>query len=187
MQRIHAGLSVDHELWGDFIAECREHSQHIEVALLALEIHPDDSPAIDAIFRAFHTIKGTAAFLCFTPIADLAQHMESLLSRMRDGAVRCTGGYADLALQAADMLKAYTQALQDVMTGATLVTPPGFDDLLQVLADPEAAGISANIDAMAPPPLRLGDILVAEGKVDRQDVEKIAADCRGIPLGIALL
>jgi two-component system, chemotaxis family, sensor kinase CheA len=180
-------VRVDHELWGDFIAECREHVQHIEVALLALEIHPDDSAAIDAIFRAFHTIKGTASFLCFTPIGDLAHHMESLLSRMRDGVIRCTGGYADLALQAADMLKAYTQTLQDVMAGAALVTPPGFDDLLQVLADPEAAGISANVDTMAPPPLRLGDILVAEGKVDRQDVEKIAADCSGLPLGVALL
>jgi two-component system, chemotaxis family, sensor kinase CheA len=180
-------VGVEYELLGDFITECREHVQHIEVALLTLESNSDDSAAIDTTFRAFHTIKGTAAFLHLTRIADLAHHTESLLSRMRDGVIRCTGGYADLALQAADMLKAYTQALQDVLGGAALVTPPGLDDLLQVLADPEAVGVSAHVDTMAPPPPRLGDILVAEGKVDRQDVEAVAADCSGFPLGVALL
>src|SRR5712691_6116406 len=147
---------IDRELLEDFIAECREHVQHIEVALLALEIDPDDSAGIDTIFRAFHTIKGTAAFLCLPSIADLAHHTESLLSRIRDGVIRCTGGYADLALHAADMLKAYTQALQDVLGGAALVAPPGLDDLLQVLANPQAAGVSAHVDTVAPPPPRLG-------------------------------
>jgi len=97
--------SIDRELLEDFIAECCEHVQHMEVALLALETDPDDREAIDTAFRAFHTTKGTAAFLRLTPIADLAHHTESLLSRMRDGEIRCTEGYADLALRAADMLK----------------------------------------------------------------------------------
>ena len=83
---------IDRELLEDFIAECREHVQHIEVALLALETDPDDREAIDTALRAFHTTKGTAACLRLTPIADLAHHTESLLSRMRDGEIRCTGG-----------------------------------------------------------------------------------------------
>jgi two-component system chemotaxis sensor kinase CheA len=171
----------------DFIAECCEHIQHIEVALLALETDPDDREAIDAAFRAFHTTKGTAAFLHFTPIADLAHHTESLLSRMRDGEIRCIGGYADLALRAADMLKEWAQALQNVLAGAALVTPAGFEELLQGLADPEAAGIIAELEPIASTPPRLGDILVAEGKVDRQGVETVAADCGALPLGVALL
>ena len=167
---------IDHELLEDFIAECREYVQHIEVALLALEIDPDDREAIDTAFRAFHTTKGTAAFLRLTPISGLAHHTESLLSRMRDGEIRCAGGYADLALRAADMLKEWVQALQSVLGGAGLVPPAGFEELLQVLADPEAAGITPELEPIAPTPPRLGDILVAEGKVDRQDVETVAAD-----------
>jgi len=159
----------------------------MEVALLALETDPDDRAAIDTAFRAFHTTKGTAAFLRLTPIADLAHHTESLLSRMRDGEIRCTGGHADLALQAADMLKEWAQALQNVLGGAALVPPAGFEELLQVLADPEAAGITPELEPIAPIPPRLGDILVVEGKVDRQDVETIAADCGALPLGVALL
>ena len=180
-------MSIDRELLEDFIAECREHVQHIEVALLALEIDPDDREAIDTAFRAFHTTKGTAAFLRLTPIADLAHHTESLLSRMRDGEIRCTGGYADLALRAADMLKEWTQALQHLLGGAALVPPAGFEALLQVLADPEVAGITPELEPIAPTPPRLGDILVAEGKVDRQNVETVAADCGALPLGVALL
>ena len=128
--------TIDRELLEDFIAECREHIQHIEVALLTLETDPDDREAIDTAFRAFHTTKGTAAFLRLTPIADLAHHTESLLSHMRDGDIRCTGGYADLALRAADMLKEWVQALQNMLRGATLVPPAEFEALLQVLADP---------------------------------------------------
>jgi two-component system, chemotaxis family, sensor kinase CheA len=178
---------IDRELLEDFIAECCEHVLHMEVALLALEIDPDDREAIDTAFRAFHTTKGTAAFLRLTPIADLAHHTESLLSRMRDGEIRCTEGYADLALRAADMLKEWTQALQNVLGGAALVPPAGFEELLQVLADPEAAGITPELEPIAPIPPRLGDILVAEGKVDRQSLETVAADCGAVPLGVALL
>jgi two-component system, chemotaxis family, sensor kinase CheA len=177
---------IDRELLEDFIAECCEHIQHIEVALLALETDPDDRAAIDTAFRAFHTTKGTAAFLRVTPIADLAHHTESLLSRMRDGEIRCTEGYADLALRAADMLKEWAQALQNVLGGGALVPPAGFEELLQVLADPETAGITPESEPIAPTPPRLGDILVAEGKVDRQNVETVAADC-GALLGVALL
>jgi two-component system chemotaxis sensor kinase CheA len=171
----------------DFIAECCEHVQHIEVALLTLETDPDDREAIDTVFRAFHTTKGTAAFLCVTPIADLAHHTESLLSRMRDGAIRCTGEYADLALRAADMLKAWVQALQNMLAGAALEPPVGFEALLQALADPAVGGITSEPEPIASTPPRLGDILVAEGTVDRQDIETIAADCGALPLGVALL
>jgi two-component system, chemotaxis family, sensor kinase CheA len=180
-------MTIDRELLEDFIAECCEHVQHVEVSLLALETDPDDRAAIDTAFRAFHTTKGTAAFLRLTPIADLAHHTESLLSRMRDGEIRCTGGHADLALRAADMLKEWAQALQNVLGGAALVPPAGCEELLQVLADPEAAGITPELEPIASTPPRLGDILVAEGKVERQDVETVAANCGALPLGVALL
>ena len=177
----------DCELLADFIAECREHVQHMEIALLTLETDPDDCEAIATALRAFHTTKGTAAFLRFTPIADLAHHAESLLSRMRDGEIRCTERYADLALRAVDLLKEWAQALQHVLEGHPLVPPAGYEALLQALADPEATGITPSLESTTPALPRLGDILVAEGKVERQDVETVAADCGELPLGVALL
>jgi two-component system, chemotaxis family, sensor kinase CheA len=163
---------TDRELLGDFITECREYIEGAEAALLSLETSPDDMEAINTVFRAFHTIKGTAAFLGLTQVSELAHHAESLLSRMRDRAIRCAGGYADLALRSVDMLKELIQALQDALGGVPTAPPEGFTDLLHLLTNPEASGVSEEV-IVAPPP-RLGDILVARGKVSREDVEDAA-------------
>ena len=164
---------TDYELLGEFITECREYIGHAETALLALETNPADVEAVNTVFRAFHTIKGTAAFLGLTLVADLAHHAESLLSRVRDRDIRCTGGYADLALRSVDMLTDFMQILQDAMGGEAATLPAGLAELIQTLSNPEAAGVSEEDVSTLPPP-RLGDILVARGKVTRDDVEDAA-------------
>jgi two-component system chemotaxis sensor kinase CheA len=175
---------VDSELLSDFITECREYINGAEAALLDLETNPEDMEAVNTVFRAFHTIKGTAAFLGLTLVSELAHRAESLLSRMRDQDIRCVGGYADLALRSVDMLKALMQALQDAMNGAPAGPPVGLQDLLDVLSDPEAAGVSE--EEASPSPPRLGDILVAEGKATREVVETTAAVQGQEPLGLTL-
>jgi two-component system chemotaxis sensor kinase CheA len=176
---------VDDELFGEFITECRTHIAHAETALLTLEMHPTEREAINTVLRALHTIKGTSAFLGCTLVTDLVHHAESLLSRMRDQTIPCTGGYADLALRSVDMLKNLIQTLQDTMGGGPVTPPRGFSELMQILQDPDAAGISA-AEVSTVTPLRLGDILVAQGKVTRQDVEEAVAAQGQEPLGIAL-
>jgi two-component system chemotaxis sensor kinase CheA len=99
----------DLALLGEFVAESCEYMEGAEAALLALENDPDDLESVNTVFRAFHTIKGTAAFLGLEQLAGLAHRAESLLSRMRDREIRCAGGYADLALRAADTLKEITE------------------------------------------------------------------------------
>jgi two-component system chemotaxis sensor kinase CheA len=175
---------TDSELLGDFITECREYIEGAEAALLHLETNNEDPEAINTVFRAFHTVKGTAAFLGLTLVSELAHYAENLLSRMRDQKIRCAGGYADLALRSVDMIKDLMQALQDALGGDKAVAPDGFGELLRVLADPEAAGVSEE-DIDSEPP-RVGDILVAEGKVTRDEVETAAALQGKEPLGVAL-
>ena len=164
---------ADAELIGDFVTECREYIEGAEASLLGLEVDPDDMEAINTVFRAFHTIKGTAAFLGLELVSELAHHAESLLSRIRDRDIRCAGGYADLALRAVDMLKICMQALQDALGGVEGGAPEGFTELLQILTDPEAAGYSE--ESFTPPLPRVGDILAAQGKVVREDVEAAAS------------
>jgi two-component system chemotaxis sensor kinase CheA len=83
------------------------------------------------------------------------------------------------------MLKDLIQTLQDPLGGGLVAPPRGFSELLQILRDPDAAGISAE-DVSTATPLRLGDILVAQGKVTREDVEEAVASQGKEPLGIAL-
>ena len=166
----------DFELIGEFIEEGSDLIAKAEEALLMLETDPDDMDAVGMVFRAFHTIKGTSAFLELAIIADMGHHAESLLSRVRDREIRYTGGYADLSLRALDMLKALIEGVQEALGGAALMKPPGYDELLTVLSAPEAAGLSEDVND-APLP-RVGDLLVAQGKVSREDVEQTVASPR---------
>ncbi|MCL6628303.1 MAG: chemotaxis protein CheA [Armatimonadetes bacterium] len=131
---------ADPGLLSDFTAECGDYIEKAEAALLALESNPDDAEAINTVFRAFHTIKGTSAFLDLSHISELAHLAESLLDRMRDGEIRCTGKYADLALQATDMLKELIQGVQGAISGSPMQRPARYDDLMVVLSNPESLG-----------------------------------------------
>ncbi len=180
---------ADPSLLADFITESREYMEGAEAALLELEITPEDSEAVNAVFRAFHTIKGTAAFLGLDPISQLAHHAESLFSRFRNGELRCTGSRADLSLRSVDLLAALLRAVEEAAgRGDAYRLPDGYADLMRILEDPVAAGVlDASDDTEEPDIPRLGDILVTDHKVDRNTIEAIAARWTGLPLGVALV
>ena len=180
---------VDFGLLEEFVTEGLDLIAQAEESLLVLEGNPDDTDAVGTVFRAFHTVKGTSAFLELTLIAEMGHHAESLLSRVRDKEIRYAGGYADLSLRSLDMIKELINAVKKSMTsGCPLVKPKSYDDLMEVLAHPEAAGVSdADEHGTEPVSMRLGDILVASGKVDRDDLEKALAQSEGSCVGAKIL
>jgi two-component system chemotaxis sensor kinase CheA len=175
---------ADPALLGEFIIESRDLIANAEAALLELETNPENTEAVNNAFRAFHTIKGTSAFLGLDHISELGHGAESFLSRIRNKEIPCTGGYADLALRSVDMLKDLIKIVQDTLGGEPMVTPDGFEDLIALLAEPRRAAI---FDEAAEMPLRLGDILVGQGKADREEVEVAAADQGDQPIGLAIV
>ncbi len=181
----HVPEDADAELIGEFIAEGTDLIENAEEALLNLETNPDDMESVGTVFRAFHTVKGTAAFLELSLISELGHHAESLLSRVRDGEIRYSGGYADLSLRALDMIKDLITRVQAALTGDPLLKPKGYDDLVKVLANPEAAGISEENDDVSAP--RVGDMLVAQNKLEREQVEEAADAYPDEKLGVAVV
>ena len=177
---------ADLDLLGEFITESTDLISEAEEALLTLESDPEDTESVGSIFRAFHTVKGVSAFLELAFISEIAHHAESLLSRVRDKEIRYAGGYADLALRSLDMIKQMIDLVQDALGGAPLSKPEGYDDLLDVLADPEGAGISDEIETADTVP-RIGDLLVAEGKAEREKVEEVAASPENVPIGVKMV
>ncbi len=178
-------VGADPDLLAEFITESTDLIQNAEEALLSLEHDPEDTEAVGKVFRAFHTVKGTAGFLELTLIAELGHHAETLLSRVRDGEIRYSGGFADLSLQALDTIKYLVTAVRKALEGEPLRKPDGYDALLQTLRNPEGAGISEEpSDAGAP---RIGDILVAQGKLEREQVEKALSEHPDEKAGMALL
>ncbi len=128
---------MDTDLMREFLAESRDYLRNAEAALLVLESDPEDNESINVVFRAFHTIKGTSAFLGLDRVTNLCHHAESLLSRVRDGAIACTGDTADVALQAVDVLDRLLDGVHGMLEGTEIEQPAGLDELV---ADLEAAG-----------------------------------------------
>ncbi|OGC01359.1 hypothetical protein A2V82_01260, partial [candidate division KSB1 bacterium RBG_16_48_16] len=99
-----------------------------------LESDPGDKEAINTVFRAFHTIKGTAGFIGLKLTAEFAHQAENFFSRIRDGEVRCVGAAADLSLQSIDMMKALTLGVQDAIAGEPISKPDHYDLLMELLS-----------------------------------------------------
>ncbi len=136
-------LSGDDGLLNEFIIESRELIEAAEGSLLELENDPESDEAINTVFRAFHSVKGTSAFLSLNAVTDFAHLAESLLSRMRDHEIKCTGGYADLALRSVDVIKEMLRSIEEAAPGEAVKLPPNYDVLTKILENPEAEGITS--------------------------------------------
>ena len=166
---------ADLELLGEFITECLDHITAAEEALLGLESNPDDMDQIGVVFRAFHTIKGTSGFLGLDRIQRTAHLAENLLDRSRDGDIRITGGYADLALKSCDALRSMIEGLAGAQPGGEIPSPDHLNELLRWLFAPEACGFGEDSTSE---PVRLGDILVGKGAASRDQIETAAAEAQ---------
>ena len=78
-------IDNDPELIEAFAVEATEHLEAIEALMLDGEPAAEDRETIDALFRAFHTIKGNSSFFGFTHIQALAHDMETILDQVRSG------------------------------------------------------------------------------------------------------
>ncbi len=177
----------DPELLTEFINESLDHISQSESALLSLETNPEDMEAINAVFRAFHTMKGTSGFLGLNAIQRLAHRAENLLDRARNGEIRIVGGYADLALESADMLKNMISELKECPPGEPPLRPEGLMTLIEHLTEPEDHGVNecTGLEISGAP--RVGDLLIAAGKITQSEVDEVARNARGKKLGEALI
>ncbi|MYM41555.1 chemotaxis protein CheA [Duganella qianjiadongensis] len=94
-----------------FITESRELLEEMENALLNVDLAGDQSEAINAIFRAAHTIKGSAGLFSLDHIVAFTHVVESLLDGVRDGTVSLNDEMIVLLLSCCDYLSELTDAL----------------------------------------------------------------------------
>jgi len=107
----------DSDFLVEFVAEAREHLEQAENCLLRLARNANDQDAIQACFRALHTVKGNAGFLGQTRIQALAHAAEHLLDRIRNRRVACGADQVDALLQAVSRLGAILTATVPVAVG----------------------------------------------------------------------
>ncbi|WP_243729441.1 chemotaxis protein CheW [Paludibacterium purpuratum] len=93
-----------------FFDETDEHLASMESLLLELDLNAPDPEALNAIFRAAHSIKGGSATFGFGDLAALTHVLENLLDRIRKGTLALTAPMVDAFLRAKDVLAALLAA-----------------------------------------------------------------------------
>ncbi len=85
-----------------FIAEARELLQDMEDSLLRLEDNPHDADTLGAIFRAAHTIKGSAGLFGLDPVVSFTHIVENVLDQVRDGTIAIDANLVAVLLESGD-------------------------------------------------------------------------------------
>ncbi|KRE84906.1 chemotaxis protein CheA [Rhodanobacter sp. Soil772] len=143
----------DSELRQDFLVEAGELLQRLGEQLVGLEAAPGDGELLNAVFRAFHTVKGGAGFLALEPMVLLCHHAEDLLNEARNGKVVLGAIHMDALLEALDLLNDMMAA---VSAEAPLSMPP--PALLEsLLPGTRPAPVVASIATPAPSALPVAD------------------------------
>ena len=159
-------LRGDPELLNDFIAEAMEHLDNADVHLLTLESTPTEEDALNAVFRAFHTIKGVAGFLALDAVQRLAHEAENMLDKARKGELVLAGAAIDASFASVDMLKRLIGRVRTALESGGLLFPePGVPALITVI-QAAASGVASEkaTTQIAPSAKLVGEILVDEGR-----------------------
>lgn len=120
-------------MMAEFVTECSDLVETAESALLDLEESPEDDELINTVFRSFHTVKGTSAFMGLDPISEFTHSVETLLSMVREGELPFDMACADITLESIDILKKMLDVVETSGGGDPLPKPAGYDRIMRVL------------------------------------------------------
>jgi chemosensory pili system protein ChpA (sensor histidine kinase/response regulator) len=95
---------VPDEILEFFQPEAEEHLQIVGDCLLSLEGN-NNSEDINRLFRAIHTVKGSAAQVGLKRLGGIAHRVEDLIGRLRDGELQPSPSIVDICLESVDVLK----------------------------------------------------------------------------------
>ena len=133
------------DIVADFVLEARELLDDLGGQLVGLEQTPDDRERLNAVFRAFHTLKGGAGFLGATPLVQLCHAAEETLGMVRAGQAALLPRHFDAAQQSLDWLQAMVDAIEHEDT-----VPSAPDALIAGFAPYDAAVATPARGAPAP-------------------------------------
>jgi two-component system, chemotaxis family, sensor kinase CheA len=104
-----------------FADESTEQIEAIERGLLDLERGDAEASTVNEVFRAAHTLKGSAATIGHRRMAGLTHAMEDIFGALRSGTITDVAPFADTLLATLDVLRAL---VDEVFAGHELTDQP---------------------------------------------------------------
>jgi len=99
-----------------FLAETREHLEHLNLAVVRIEEDPGNRETVDEIFRIAHSLKGMSATMGFDGIAALTHKMEDVFELLRQRTGGLERPVIDVLFACLDALEGAVEAID--ATGA---------------------------------------------------------------------
>lgn len=130
-----------------FCEEAADQLREWEESLLALDRSAGDREPLNSMFRAIHTLKGSAGFIGFDQLQKVAHDLESSLSDVRDGTRTWDAALGELLFRGHDLCS----SMIDSFTNGT-PSPAGVEEFLATLAGlAGAAGNAGTANGTADP------------------------------------
>jgi len=158
-----------------FVQESQEDIQKLNNALLALEkaADPENSDAIETVFRVAHNLKGNFGVMGYTDASNMAHAVEDLLDCIRDGELAVTGDRMDLIFSGVDMLEQMVREISDA--GETETDPQSTIDAIRASIESGDDESVATPATTASADDRIDDMAAAFDPEDLEDCRLIRA------------
>jgi len=187
-------IPADDEVGDDilefFQPEAEEHLQVVSDCLISLEGN-NNPEEINKLFRAIHTVKGSAAQVGLKRLGAIAHRVEDLIWRLRDGELEPSPAVVDLCLESVDVLKKtlHRQWADEASMRA------GVDSLLGRIAEfaPvelenfEAVGVPAGSEEVHPEKLEEAASAIVAGKKAAKPASPAAAAAKSVRIALSRL
>lgn len=148
-----------------FIDEARDLLQSMEEILLAAETSEVDAERVNALFRAAHTIKGSAGLFGLDAIVSFTHTVENVLDRVRNRELSLDAALVGLLLECRDHIARLIEAVQGIESAD--------ESQLQPLGEALRARLSGY----------LGDLAVAGGPIAVADRSGASGQAQAGQLG----
>jgi len=194
------------EILNEFLVEAQEMIELLDQRFISLESDPNNRGMLDEIFRAMHSMKGSGGFLGFTHLVDVAHRAENILNKLRQGEMAVTPNVINIVLEAVDTVKllmadiretgtdthvsveAIAAKLDEILAAGGPAIPPAAATADSTATAAPVASTPETPAAEAPPTTKLGEILIQEGSVSKEQViEALEQQDRKLPLGEILV
>ncbi len=128
-----------------FLAEAAEHLVVLEKGFLELEKSPAELSEMQELFRAAHTLKGSAALVKLDTTSKVAHKLEDVLESIRDGNTPVTRPVIDWLLHTLDAIKLLISEITLGNPEITEIAAEVEESLKEILPGEETAeGVSVN-------------------------------------------